>query len=211
MEDLKKIILEELNSKIADYKENVDSYGEKIKNPKKFFNELSTWGGTSARAPIRKRAKINFLLNYTKTNQITTPQYMKEQEEQLKLLDKAFEKIKQKKDYQEKLFQELSDSVVAYERAIKYIKIMFSNSDEFTNDLDGRDICEILLKELKGKKGVSEFKKRVEKTDNELKKHAPKLLKIFYGYYEDGGWDYYPKSYWWRHLKEFVKEKGEKS
>jgi predicted transcriptional regulator len=85
---------------------------------------------------------------------------------------------------------------------------MFSNSDEFTNDLDGRDSCEILLKELKEKKDISKLKERIKKADKILQKDAAKLFERFCEYYEDDEWDYYPKSYWWRHLKEFVEEKG---
>jgi chaperonin cofactor prefoldin len=195
------------NEIIEELEDYIESYESRIEKVERFFDELSTWGAHSAGGPICIREEINFLIDYLKNEEIEIETY----EKQLSLLDKKFEAIKQKEGYTEKLFKELTDLVAGYERAIKYIKIMFSNSDEFTNDLDGRDICEILIKELKGKKDISELKKRIEETDSELKKHAKKLFQRFYGYYESGEWDYYPKSYWWRHLKEFVEEQEEKN
>jgi len=191
---------------IEDLEDYIKSYESRIEKVEKFFEKLSTWGAASARGPLITRARINFILSYLNKKGIKT----EEHEKKLVALDKKLEKIKQKEGYTEKVFQELTDMVAAYERAIKYKGLMLEDGNEFTNDMDGRDICEILIKELEGKKDVSKLKERIKKADKELQKHAKKLFQKFYEYYESGEWDYYPKEYWWRHLKEFIEEKGEK-
>ncbi len=164
--------------------------------------------GYDVSSAIETRTQISILLNYLKDKPTDTKTFnMKEYKELLKFLDKKFEKIKQRKDFHEKALKDLKSLVNTWEHHVQWPAI---ESNSFDNDLEFRDDCEALLRELQEKKEITELKKRIKNADVTFQGHSLELLKRFQGVYEHGEWNYYPKSYWWRHLKEFVEKQEEK-
>ena len=138
----------------------------------------------NASSAIETRVEIEIILNYLKGKAIDSETFnIKECKKLLEYLDAKFEKIKQRKDFHEKLFNDLKTLVNTWEHHVKWPAI---ESNSFENDLSFRDDCEALLTELEGKINLSELKKRIKTADVTFQEHALELFKRFRGIYEMG-------------------------
>ncbi|MBU2476682.1 hypothetical protein KKG83_04385 [Candidatus Micrarchaeota archaeon] len=193
---------EELKREITFYREDVENIELRLK-------ETQGKNGYNVNPILSDRSKISFLLNYLKDTKTDTETFnLKEYEKILNFLDKKFEKIKQRKDFQEKCLDELETLANNWTHTAQHT---FSGPENFMHDLEWRDEYEAILKELKDDKEILKIKEKIKEADKKLQKTAPQLLKRFHDFYENSEWDYYPKSYWWRHLKEFAeKQEGKK-
>ncbi len=184
---------------------NINFYRQSLEKIKLRLKETQGKNSYSVNPLLCDRNKTNFLLKYLKelkNNTETVETFTKE----FNLLDIKFNKIKKRKDFLNNCLKELECLTNNWEHVINHV---FPGYEDFTHDLEWRDDWEAVLIELEGKKDISELKKRIKEADSKLQSRAAELLKKFPESYENKEWDYYPKTYWWRHLKEFVEEKKE--
>ncbi|MFH1256799.1 MAG: hypothetical protein V1494_05925 [Candidatus Diapherotrites archaeon] len=172
-------------------------YALQMEEVNEFFDELSAWGAHSASRPLDTRTRITFLLKHLDSKEIDLNTYKK----QLVFLDKRFEEIKKiKARYYEKVLKELKELVRSYSIHVTNIKTITA---DFENFLNIRNSCEIIVRELEAngyKKKLNELKQKIEEADEIFKQNAEFIAEKFKGFYT-GEWDYYPKNFWWRHLK----------
>ena len=115
------------------------------------------------------------------------------------------------KDLRNRLYESLNLSVDRYSRAINYFFELDPVCVETENDLDSRDIVEILLNELRSDYDLESLEARVSTSDE--------LLKSKFEYYARSGGlgkllkecpyleiPYYPDSFWWRHPSKILQE-----
>jgi len=201
---MNKKLVKEFREELKRY---INFYQQDIENIELRLKETQGKNGYNVNPMLSDRSKIGFLLNYLKN--IGTDKETFQLEKDIKILnflDEKSEKIKKRKDFQAKCLEELESLANRWEYSANSI---FSDPEDFMHDLECRDECEAIVREINSDRKASKIREKIKKADTKLQKKCLDLLKRFKDFYESGEWDYYPKTYWWRHLKEFVEKKGE--
>ena len=120
--------------------------------------------------------------------------------EKIMPLDKLFKELIDrvgKKQYLAELESRLKQRIESYEYSIKHK--MYEELHEFEFDLNTRDTIETMRCEIENEWALDNtLKKKLRESDRKFKTVVIKLSKKFN--IKNAPW--YPKSFWWRHLKE---------
>ena len=142
---------------------------------------------------ISAKEKTGFILDKMERSRKTRVAFRKKAME----LNIEFENIKKKigeEEYLKTLHNTLKKLLRAFDHASRHESNYIY---DFEDDLETCDLIEFILKEL-GNKAPNYIRKELRSADSKFKKIAPRLIRKFgYNLIED----YYPKSFWWRHLK----------
>lgn len=184
-------------NRINDIKSSLKKYEEIIEETDRNFDRLEIHGQHCPSSP--------YLFKYGIT--LAIERYEKEGADLSEIKDE-YEKINQKlvvfmqkrdKAYPNKVFDELKHYVDTYYATICF----FLESDpvdmETENDLAGRDLIEILLKELDNEYDLHDLKIKVAALDEALKCQFKSNMGTIMNECPDIEKDCYPENFWWRH------------
>lgn len=182
---------------IEHIKAYLKKYEETIEELDKNFDKIERLGRYQARAPLRYKHEISFLIEYLEKKGVDIS-YIKNEYNRINKKLIAFEQ-KRGKTYRDKVYEELKYLVDIYFSTICH----FLKSDpidmETENDLIRRDNIEILLKELQNDYDIHDMKVKISALDEALKCQFKTNIETIMKECPNIEISYFPENFWWRH------------
>ena len=179
-------------------------FEEWIEQTEENYDTLHPLSAHSASGPIICKYDLLFLLDYAEKRNVNIDKQKKEFKNNPTKVTAL--KNKKGKTYSNKLLSELNYFTVKYNKTVRSFLELDPIDLETYNDLDGKDIIEYLLMEIKKDRDVRDLEYKILEADKILKnKYLDNIDVILKNARLEK--PFFPDNFWWRHPSKIFKEK----
>ena len=180
-------------------------FEEWIEQTEENYDTLHPLSAHSASGPIICKYDLLFLLNYAEKRNVNIDKQKKE----FNRIEQKLTALKNKKGntYSNKLLSELNYFTVKYNKTVRSFLELDPIDLETYNDLDGRDIIEYLLMEIKKDRDVRDLEYKILEADKILKNKYLDNIDVILKECPGVEKPFFPDNFWWRHPSKIFKEK----
>lgn len=184
----------------------LEKYEEIIEKLDENFDEIEIFGKYQARAPLSYKYEISFLIEYLQNKSLDLSTLIKEYDK----INTNLRNFEQKKgiSYWDKVYEELIYLVEDYSTTACLFLELDPIEIETDDDLNKRDLIEILLVELEKRYEVNDIKVEIQALDKVLKCKFKMNIDILMKECPDIQKVYFPENFWWRHPSKFINGKS---
>jgi hypothetical protein len=179
-------------------KNSLTAYEKSIKKTDENYDALKKLGRYDITHPYLNKHSLSSALDRYEKKGIYLSEIRVEYERINRKLE-AFEQKRGRKNVRDKLFEVLKYEVNTYYTTICYFLELDPIDLETENDMDGRDILEILLVELDRDYDLHDIKIKVTALDEVLKCQFRLKINTIMKECPSIEREHYPDSFWWRH------------
>ncbi len=190
-------LISRINSQLRKFRERIVELDNN-------FDKIEIHGRYQTRAPLINKNMALLLIKYLKEAGVDLSELKREYDE----INEKFHTFEKKrgKVYRKKLYEELKYFVNNYHRTITTFLELDPVGLETENDMDGRDIIEMLLEELKDDYDLHDMRVKVSALDEVLKSKFKLEINTILDECPGIERPEFPESFWWRHPSKFLKK-----
>lgn len=186
-------------------KKELKWYEQRIDEIDSNYDKLEILGRYDPASPYIEKYVISFIITYLAKNGFEISGINKEQEKlnnKLRTLE-----LKRGRDYRDKLYEKLKSQVNRYPKMICCTFDLDPVCLETENALDGRDVLEILMMELKNEYELQPLEEKTSSLDEVFKLKYARHIRAYLKECPSIEKPYYPDNFWWRHPSEFLESR----